>query len=259
MVLMLGDIAVVGVIVLLYMITVFVSTWSMKRLDIVDIAWGGAFVVAALASFLLGSPGLLQYLVTTLVIVWAVRLSSSILRRFLRSSDEDARYKDMRKTWKGSQGANAFFRIFLVQGILATIVSTSVIVINTSGVHELGVRAFIGLAVWVVGFIFEAVGDKQLRNHLADPKNKGKLMTSGLWRYTRHPNYFGEAAQWWGIFVIALNVPFGWATIIAPLAITILLLFISGVPLTEKRFEGKPGWAEYKKRTSVFIPLPPRK
>lgn len=256
---MIGDVTVVGFIVLLYMTTVFISTWSMKRLDIVDIAWGGAFIVAAIASFLLGSAGVLQYLVTALVIIWAVRLSSSILRRFLRSSDEDARYKDMRKTWKGNQGVNAFLRIFLVQGILATVVSLSVIVINTSDVHELTMWAYIGLVVWLIGFVFEAVGDRQLRNHLADPKNKGKLMTNGLWRYTRHPNYFGEAAQWWGIFFIALSVPYGWVTIVAPVVITVLLLFISGVPLTEKRFEGRPGWAEYKKRTSVFIPLPPRK
>jgi steroid 5-alpha reductase family enzyme len=256
---MIDDVIVVGSIVLLYMTATFVSTWLMKRLDIVDIAWGGAFVVAALSSFLLGTAGLLQYLVTGLVLIWAVRLSSSILRRFLRSSEEDARYKDMRKTWKGSQSINAFLRIFLVQGILATIVSLSVIAVNTSGTHELSVWAYVGAGVWLLGFIFEAVGDKQLRNHLADPENKGKLMTSGLWRYTRHPNYFGEATQWWGIFFISISVPYGWLTILAPLTITVLLLFVSGVPLTEKRFEGRQGWAEYKKQTSMFLPLPPRK
>lgn len=256
---MIGEATVVGAIVLLYMTAVFVSTWSMKRLDVVDIAWGGAFVVAAFSSFLLGPMGLLQYFVTALVVIWAVRLSSSILRRFLRSNEEDARYKEMRNQWRGSQGINAFLRIFLVQGVLATIISLSVIAINTGDVSELGGWAYIGMVVWLIGFMFEAVGDRQLRNHLANPVNKGRLMMTGLWKYSRHPNYFGESVQWWGIFLIALSVPHGWLTIIAPLTITSLLLFVSGVPLTEKRFEGKPGWAEYKKRTSIFIPLPPRK
>lgn len=256
---MIGELLIAGSMVLLYMAVVFVSTWSMKRLDVVDIAWGGAFVVAAFSSFLLGQMGLLQYLVTGLVIIWAVRLSSSILRRFLRTAEEDMRYQEIRKSWKGHQGANAFFRIFLVQGILATIISLSVIVINTSSIYEFGFWVYTGIVVWLGGFIFEAIGDRQLRSHLARPQNKGRLMMTGLWKYSRHPNYFGEAVQWWGIFLIALSVPYGWLTIIAPLTITGLLLFVSGVPLTEKRFEGKPGWTEYKRRTSVFIPLPPRK
>ncbi len=246
--------------VLAYMVIIFAIAWGLKRIDVVDIAWGGAFVVAAAVSLATGgAPGALQLLVTGLVIIWAIRLSGAILVRFLRSGREDPRYTEMRRAWKSHEALNAFVRIFLVQGLLATIVSLSVIVINTGEVTSLGVFSFVGAAIWLAGFIFEAVGDAQLKKHLANPKNKGKLMTSGLWRYTRHPNYFGEATQWWGIFVIALGVPYGWITIIAPVAITYLLLCVSGVPLTEKRFEGKLGWKEYKARTSVFLPLPPYK
>lgn len=177
----------------------------------------------------------------------------------MHSSGEDPRYKEMSKQWKGSAALNAYLRIFVVQGILATAVSASVIAVNLSHESAISAWTFVGAAIWLVGFLFELIGDAQLKKHLANPKNKGNLMTGGLWRYTRHPNYFGEATQWWGIFVIALAVPLGWVSVIAPLTIMILLLFVSGVPLTEKRFEGRPGWREYKKRTSVFLPLPPKK
>ena len=112
--------------------------------------------------------------------------------------------------------------------------------------------------VWLIGFFFEVVGDYQLKTFLANPKNKGKLMTPGLWRYTRHPNYFGEATMWWGIAIIALATPYGWVAIITPVLITYLLLFVSGVPMTEKSFAGKPGWDRYKRQTSIFLPLPPK-
>ena len=138
------------------------------------------------------------------------------------------------------------------------IVSAAVITVNLSNATGMSVWTAIGATIWIIGFLFESIGDAQLKRHLANPDSKAMLMTSGLWRYTRHPNYFGEATQWWGIWVIALGVPFGWVAIISPLVITYLLLFVSGVPLTEKRFEGRTGWNEYKQRTSKFIPLPPR-
>lgn len=256
---MITDVAVVFAAVLAYMSLTFAISQVVKRLDVVDIAWGGAFVVAAVTSLALApEPGILQFVTTALVVIWALRLSVHLGRRVVRS-DEDPRYVEMRKKWKNGVVLNAYLRIFITQGALAMIVAASVIAVNLSDEHLLDGWAYAGVAVWLAGFLFEAIGDRQLKNFLANPKNKGKLMTTGLWRYTRHPNYFGEATQWWGIFVIALGVPLGWVSAIAPLTITILLLFVSGVPLTEKRFEGRPGWTEYKKRTSKFIPLPPKK
>ena len=117
---------------------------------------------------------------------------------------------------------------------------------------------YIGVVVWLIGFYFEVVGDLQLSRFLANPSNKGTLMTSGLWRYTRHPNYFGEVTQWWGIYLIAVSVPYGWVGIIGPALITILILKVSGIPLLEKHKAGQPEWEAYKSRTSKFIPLPPR-
>jgi steroid 5-alpha reductase family enzyme len=247
------------VAVLVYITVIFAVAWKRQRLDVVDIAWGGGFIVAALASLFMGPRGPLQYLVTGLVVIWGVRLGAYIFNRVRMSKGEDSRYADMRKQWRGSAGLNAYLRIFVVQGILATIVSMSVIIINTSQQTKIMPIVGIGVVLWMAGFLFESTGDRQLRDHLANPKNKGTLMTTGLWKYTRHPNYFGEALQWWGIAVVCLSVPFGIVGLVSPLTITFLLLFVSGIPLTEKRFEGWSGWAEYKRRTSVFIPLPPRR
>lgn len=251
-------IGVVFVVLLAYFSLVFVLAWIKKRLDIVDIAWGGAFILAAVTGLFLGKPAVLQWIVASLVVIWALRLSGSIFVRFAKSKSEDFRYIEMRRKWKQNVAMNAYLRIFVVQAFLATVISLSTIYITVANTTTLSTAVFLGLGIWLVGFLFEAVGDFQLRRHVADPKNKGKLLTSGLWRYTRHPNYFGEATVWWGVFVIALSVPYGWITVIAPLTITFLLLFVSGVPLTEKKFEGVPGWEEYKKRTSAFFPLPPR-
>lgn len=246
-----------------FMVLMFVISRFAKRTDVVDAAWGPAFAVAAVSSFIFNKFELaigmnVQTLVTILVIIWAGRLSFTITKRLLKKP-EDVRYVNLRKEWKGNEFANTFVRIFAVQALLATLISSAVIHINLSLPTELSTYAYVGLAIWLVGFLFESVGDLQLKRFLGDTKNKGKLMTSGLWHYTRHPNYFGEATMWWGVFVIALSTPYGWLGIVTPVVITYLLLFVSGVPMTEKAFEGRPGWSTYVKRTSKFLPLPPNK
>ncbi|MES2876389.1 MAG: DUF1295 domain-containing protein [Patescibacteria group bacterium] len=255
--------ATVLLAVLGFMTVLFALSRILKRTDIVDAAWGPAFAVAAVSAFALNRFDLavgfnVQTLVTLLVIIWATRLSYAIIRRLLKKP-EDQRYVDLRQQWKGNEAVNTFTRIFMVQALLATLISIAVIHINLALPSELTTYAYVGLVIWITGFFFETVGDLQLKRHLSDPKNKGKLMTKGLWKYTRHPNYFGEATMWWGIFVIALSTPYGWVGIITPVVITYLLLFVSGVPMTEKAFEGRPGWKTYKERTSKFLPLPPNK
>ncbi len=249
--------------VFVFMTFMFIVSRFMHRTDVVDAAWGPAFVVAAGSAFVFNVFGLVpganvQTMVTVLVVIWAMRLSYAIGRR-LFSKTEDVRYVNLRKQWKGNEFANTFVRIFAVQAVLATLISSAVIHINLSQPTELTIYAYVGLVIWLIGFLFESIGDLQLKRHLSNPKNKGKLMTSGLWKYTRHPNYFGEATMWWGIFMIALGTPYGWLGIVTPVVITYLLLFVSGVPMTEKAFEGRPGWSAYKKRTSKFFPLPPNK
>jgi steroid 5-alpha reductase family enzyme len=250
---------------IIFLSIIFAIAKNKNRYDLIDVAWGLTFIAIAGVSYLTQLDIRLfsvQSLVTLLVIIWGMRLSLHIYSRWSKADKEDGRYTDMRQQYAklpGGIAINMYIRVFIIQALLAVLVSTSVIVVNNSEPVVIGVFAAIGLGIWLIGFIFESVGDKQLQSHLANPNNKGKLMTSGLWKYTRHPNYFGEATQWWGIWIIALSVPFGYIGILGPIVITTLLCFISGIPLTEKHFEGRPGWSQYKKRTSIFLPLPPKK
>jgi steroid 5-alpha reductase family enzyme len=254
---------IVLIITALFMVLVFGVSRIVKRTDVVDAAWGPVFVVAAISAlavspYELRSSITVQLVVTLFVCIWAARLAFVIISR-LRSHSEDKRYVELRKKWKGNEALNTFFRIFLVQALLAWVISFSVIFINISEPTSIDIFAYLGVIIWIIGFFFEAGSDLQLKRFLADKKNKGKLLTSGLWRYSRHPNYFGEATMWWGIFIIGLSVPNGWIGIIGPVIITYLLLFVSGVPMTEKAFEGRPGWSEYKKRTNKFFPGPTKR
>lgn len=248
----------------LFLSMMFAIAKSRDRYDLIDVAWGLTFIAIASATFIANStienPSA-QMLVLLLVIIWGMRLSLHIYKRWSRSTEEDKRYVAMRTQYAkklGGEALNMYVRVFLVQAVLAVMVSLSVIVLNAQAPIQFGFVTLIGITVWLVGFYFEVVGDAQLSAFIKDTKNKGKLMTGGLWKYTRHPNYFGEVVQWWGIFIIATVAPFWWISIIGPIVITVLILFISGVPMTEKHFEGRPGWKEYKKRTNKFIPLPPR-
>jgi steroid 5-alpha reductase family enzyme len=146
-----------------------------------------------------------------------------------------------------------------LQGLLLFLIVLPVLFINKNSGPEIGWLDFVGLIVWMVGFYFEVVGDAQLKKFIKNPKNKGKIITTGLWSYTRHPNYFGEVLLWWGIWLISLSVSGGWLTVIGPIIITFLILKVSGIPMLEKQMEKKPGFAQYKKRVSVFLPMPPKK
>ena len=148
---------------------------------------------------------------------------------------------------------------YLVQFILNVLVGFPIVYVNLEGARGHNLLTWLGMALWFIGFFFEAVGDEQLRRFKLNPDSKGKLMTTGLWAWTRHPNYFGESVMWWGIFVIGLSGDLGRVWLIfSPLLMTFLLLFVSGVPLLEKKYAGRPDWETYAKRTSKFFPLPPK-
>lgn len=138
-------------------------------------------------------------------------------------------------------------------------IALPLMLLGSQSESQLTFLSWLGLLLWSIGFFFEAVGDWQLKNFKKNPSYWGKILQTGLWRYSRHPNYFGEVVIWWGIFLIALAGPIPWWGIISPLTITVLILFISGIPLLEKGMANLPGWEEYRKRTSVFFPWPPRK
>lgn len=241
------------------MVVAFLAAQWRRNNGLVDIAWGLSFIVVTAVEFV-RAPSLFpaKVLVMAAVLVWGLRLAAHILRRN-RGRPEDFRYAAMRRKWGRAAGVKAFVFVFMLQGLIMLVVSLPITAVFASPARPLAVLDVIGALVFAAGFAFEAVGDAQLAAHMRDPGNRGRLMTRGLWSLSRHPNYFGEATLWWGIGLMALSSPRGWVALLGPLAITLLLLFVSGVPLLEKKYAGRPDWEAYKARTPMFVPRPPKR
>ncbi len=245
-----------ALLLFLYMSLWFIIALTKKRNDVADVAWGLGFVIMTWASFYLAnSNGSRQLIVCFLVSIWGLRLAWHIHQRN-KGKPEDYRYQKWRTDWGKWFYLRSYFQVYILQGVLLSIIVLPVLMINKNTEGPLGILDFIGAAVWLFGFYFETVGDAQLTQFLKNPQNKGKLMQSGLWAYTRHPNYFGEVTQWWGIWLIALSIPNGIFGIISPLTITFLILKVSGIPMLEKKMAEHLEFEEYKRKTSMFIPLP---
>ncbi len=237
----------------------FIIATLRKDNSVADIAWGLGFIVATYAAFLTkGRVTLREVLSLTLVTLWGLRLAGHVYLRN-RNRNEDFRYKKWREQWGDRALIYSYFQVFILQGFLLLIIATPLLLINSTAGASFGFLDLIGLLIWAVGFSFEALADWQLYKFKEDKANKGELLTSGLWKYSRHPNYFGEVVLWWGVFLLALAHPYGLVSIIGPLTITILILKVSGVPLLEKKMEGNAAFEAYKEKTSIFIPLPPKK
>jgi steroid 5-alpha reductase family enzyme len=236
----------------------FIISLLKKRNDIADIAWGLGFVLIVWGAFLISEiHSWRSLLVNVLVSVWGFRLAWHIHKRN-STRKEDYRYQEWRKQWGKRFLVRSYFQIFILQGFFLFLISLPALFINKYAAGNVGILDIAGIGIWLIGFYFETVGDWQLSRFIKDPANKGRLMQEGLWRYSRHPNYFGEVTQWWGIFLLASALPSGWITIIGPVTITVLILFVSGIPLLEKKYAGREDFENYRKRTSIFIPLPPK-
>ena len=247
-------------VLLIYMSALFVIATVAKNNGVADIGYGIAFIVLiGTALFLSPSVSSSMMLIALLPLIWGIRLATRIYKKN-NGKPEDFRYKAWRDAWGSSFLLRSFFQVYMLQGLVVFVVALPVtLAIAYPGLGAMPALVWIGVALWCIGFFFEAVGDAQLDAFLKNPVNKGKIMTSGLWRYSRHPNYFGESLMWWGIALacsVLSSVPL--LGFIGPLLITFLLLKVSGVPLLEKHFEGNPDWEAYKARTSVFIPQPPK-
>ncbi len=228
------------------------------RYNVVDVAWGIGFVaVAAVAATVGHGDPTRRWLLLALVSVWGLRLSWHIHRK-TAGQGEDRRYADL---LRGASVAQVVRKVFLLQGFLTLFISFPLQLSAVTGPTPPPLLALTvaGVAVWLVGFTFEALGDRQLREFKADPAHRGLIMDRGLWSWTRHPNYFGDACVWWGLWLITVT---GWAplaTAVSPLVMTYFLVEVSGARLTEKYMKGRPGFAGYQKRTAYFVPRPPRK
>lgn len=229
-----------------------------------DIAYGWGFALLAWTTYLFGTQSVIGFIVSVLASVWALRLS---LRIFLRSrgKPEDFRYAKWRAQWGRHFAVRSFLQVYMLQGAVIAVVALPVTLLNVYGGEVgLGTAGMIGLSLWIIGFLFETIGDAQLGKFMKDSANKGHVMSKGLWRFTRHPNYFGESLMWWALSLVAYDtliltagLPLALVPFVGAMLITFLLLKVSGVPLLEARFAGNPEWEAYKRRTSVFIPLPP--
>ncbi len=237
----------------IYMSVLFVISVLIKKNSIADIGYGIGFVVVATIGLYQNMGLNYQTIMTALVFLWGFRLALRIgLRNYKKP--EDFRYAQWRKTWKYFY-LRSYFQVFLFQGIIIYIISAPILL---SDLYPKTANKFIfgiGLLIWVGGYLFEVIGDYQLDEFLKLPKKPSKYMTSGLWSLTRHPNYFGEATMWFGLFIISLAISkFGIYAAVSPILITFLLTKVSGIPMVEKRWEKDKLWQKYKKSTPAFFP-----
>jgi steroid 5-alpha reductase family enzyme len=237
----------------------YAARWVAGRHSVIDSAWGLLFAAVAAAAFVRSAgsgDGVRRGLLLALTLVWGLRLAVHITRRS-RGRPEDPRYEQMLAKARGNREWYALRTVYGLQGALAYLIAAPILV-GSFEPRPVRVAAWFGVALWAVGIFFEAVGDAQMERWRADPAHRGQVIDTGLWRYTRHPNYFGDACVWWGIFLVAADSWPGLLTIPAPVLMTLLLTKGSGARILERHMAGRPGWAAYAARTSAFVPRPPK-
>ena len=242
------------------MLTTWIVSVMIKNASIVDIVWGLGFVVVAWTVRLtVDGDTTRQNLLVVLVTLWGLRLALYLAKRNI-GHGEDFRYVLMRRKHGARFPLVSLYTVFAFQGALMWVVSLPVQLGQADDGAPVGPLAVIGVFAWVVGFLFESVGDAQLARFKKDPANAGKVMDRGLWSLTRHPNYFGDAVQWWGIGIVAAEAGSAAIGLIGPVVMTFLLTRVSGVPMLEHSMaKRRPGYEDYVRRTSAFVPRPPRR
>jgi steroid 5-alpha reductase family enzyme len=270
----LSGLALTSIVILMHFTIYFFRAVKQNNFGIIDIGWGQGFVIVVwllmiYRVFILGAnANAIGYLTLILTSIWGLRLSSHIGQRN-HGKPEDKRYVAMRAKIKPPYVLlKSYVNIFLLQALFMLIIALVLVFNVMSGFANpvnpvMLIPIMLGVVVWLGGYFFQSVGDRQLAIFVANPDNKGKLMTQGLWAYTRHPNYFGEVLMWWGIAILGFANGFGVAIaligLISPLVVTWLLRYVSGVPLLEKHMKTKPGFSDYEKTTNIFFPWFPKK
>ncbi len=260
-----------ALILFIYFFVGFIIAQIKKDNSIADVLWGGGFIVLALSLLFIrnANPDLNIYpvhlWVVLFTIAWGLRLFFFLFKRN-KKTGEDPRYVAMREKWQGKEKLNAFFKVFMIQGLFQYIIASSIIILFSHPIDDPDtiqyVGIFIGGMIWLSGFVIETVADQQLRNFKHRPEMKGRVLKTGLWRFSRHPNYFGESLRWWGIALVVLfnaSAPYNVLAFISPVVITWLLVFVSGIPLLEEKMMTRPEFRKYASYTSKFILWPPNK
>ncbi len=255
---MLANLWITALVTLAVVLITFAIGVARRLHRVIDIAWGLGFSAIAVTTAVISSGALWNRLLpTALTVAWGVRLAAHIFTRS-RGKGEDPRYAALLGRAAGNPNWYALRMIYLLQAVIMWFVSLPVQVVQYQ--KHVSVPVLVaGSVIWAVGFFFEAVGDFQLARFSRDPDSRGRVLDTGLWRYTRHPNYFGDATLWWGLWVLSLGSWSGLLTIASPALMTYFLAGKTGKPLLEKGIEQRrPGYADYVRRTSGFVPLPPR-
>lgn len=246
-----------ALVLFIFMSLAFLVARSRRRIDTVDVCWGLGFVLVAW-SVMVQAPTGRSLLVAILVTIWGLRLALHIHHRH-KGKGDDPRYAEITKKWKVDNiWPKAYVSIYLLQGVLVLAVSLPIVMISNFELDGWYWLVVTGALIWLVGFVIEVVADRQLQRFLR-LKNRPKVLQTGLWHYSRHPNYFGELMQWWGIGTMALSVSYGWVGLLGPLLLTYLMIFVSGIPPIEKRRLKDREYQDYKNRTSPIVLWPPKK
>ena len=246
-----------ALIVFIFMVVMFLIAQKIKDNSIVDIGWGIGFVLIAISSFIQSEQTIVQWIAVTLITIWGLRLATYIYSRNV-GNGEDYRYAQWREEWGNYVVVRAFFQVFMLQGTIMLIVASPIYVIFSQPL-ELTWNVYLALVVWLFGFYFEAMGDYQMAQFKKNPANKGVVMQQGVWKYTRHPNYFGDATQWWAIFLLASVSPYWGIAAIGPAVMHFFLVKVSGVAMLERKYKDNPKYADYIASTSPFLPWFPKK
>jgi steroid 5-alpha reductase family enzyme len=241
-----------AIIIFIYASTWFVVSVYKKRNDVADIAWGLGYVLLCVYLLFTQEVHLHAFIVYTLVSVWGLRLSLHIYKRN-NNRPEDFRYKKWRDEWGSNFYIRSYLQVYLLQGFFLLVIISPVLFVASSAHYAISWISVLALAIWLFGFVYQSIADYQLSVFMANRK-AGEIMQSGLWKYSRHPNYFGEIMMWWAVFFMILPLENSIYFIASPITITVLLVFVSGVPMLEKKYEGHTLYESYKKVTPALIP-----
>jgi len=242
-------------VVVTVMSSLFVLALALHDNSIVDIAYGAVYLVLGWSVYLAyGTAHPRSLLLLALISLWGARLTVHLFLRKGVRHGEDFRYRKWREEWGENFVWRSFLQVFMLQGAVILMVALPLLLVIHRPGGALGALDLLGVLLWLCGFLFEAIADWQLLHFKRAPQNRGRLIQSGLWRYSRHPNYFGEALLWWGPCLIAFGAPLGVIGLLSPLVIGFLLLRVSGIPMLEAKYEGEPEFEDYKLRTSAFFP-----
>ncbi len=254
---MLMQYLICAIAVFAYMSVFWGISQKLNKVAIIDIAWGFGFSLVTVISILLNfPPNGIVWIISIPVFIWSLRLGTYVLMRS-KGKPEDWRYESIKSKWKNPR-ISSFFGVFMFQGVLMLFIAYPIIINNLLKPKIIGFLTYVGIIIWIIGFLFESLADYQLRKFLKIRK-PGQIMKKGLWKYSRHPNYFGEVLIWLGIALIGFSSSKDVIVFGSPILLAVLLLFVSGVPLIEKKYKDNKEFQNYKKKTSMFIPWPPKK